>query len=137
MRSVLMIEDDPVVQLHGIEVLHTLGFERNRIFTASNGEDGIHFLSAYTTKHNKLPDVILLDLVMPGSDGFHFLEASKSITGISRVDIIIVSDSIDPNDIDRAAKYKVFRYTTKPLRPDILANLLQLNGSKDQVVNFE
>ncbi len=134
MQSVLMVEDDPIVQLHGIEVLHSIGFERNKIFTAAGGHDGIHFLNAYFTKHNRLPDVILLDLHMTDGDGFEFLKASRSFANIIDVDIIIVSDSIDPNDIERAAKYKVFRYTTKPLRPEILINLLHLNDSKDQQI---
>lgn len=134
MGSVLLIEDDPIVQLHSIEILHTIGFDRNKIYTAGNGLDGIHFLYAYKAKHNKLPDLILLDLVMPHTDGFGFLEQAKSFKEMEDVDIIVVSDSIDPADIDRAAKYKVFRYTTKPLRSDILVNLLHMNDSKDGLI---
>lgn len=127
----LLIDDDPIVQLHGIEVLHSIGFDRNKIFTASNGIDAIHFLFTYKAKRGRLPDVLLLDLIMPQTDGFEFLEQAKSIKDISEVDIIIVSDSIDPDDLDRAAKYKVYRYTTKPLRGDILVNLLHMSKQMD------
>lgn len=84
MRSVLMIEDDPIVQLHGIKVLHEIGFERNKIFSAANGHDGIHFLNADYVKYNKLPDVILLDLHMPEADGFYFLKAAQAFSEIFR-----------------------------------------------------
>ncbi len=134
MKSVLLIEDEPIVQLHGIEVLHSIGFDRNKIFTAGNGKDAINLLSEYQTLHEKLPDVILLDLVMPQMDGFGFLEHAGSFRGIANVNIIIVSDSIDPNDIDRAAAYHVYRYTTKPLRPEILINLLNMNNPANGVV---
>ena len=131
MKTVLLIEDDSVVQLHGIEVLNSMGFGRNNIFTASDGLEAFHFLQHYSTTHGVLPDVILLDLVMPRADGFAFLETSKKLEGIKNTTIIIVSDSIDPADIDHAAKFNVFLYTTKPLRAETLANLLHLNNSQE------
>ncbi len=65
---ILVVEDEPIISGAVERALRSLGH------TVSVAEDGI---SALHMAHVKLPDVILLDVNMPGRDGFEVLDALK------------------------------------------------------------
>ena len=76
---VLVIDDEPrIVHLLNVR-LKLSGYE---VITAGNGEHGLELARTET------PDVILLDLLMPGKDGFEVL---KELRTFSRVPVIVVS----------------------------------------------
>lgn len=68
---------------------------------------------------NKFPDVIFLDLNMPGISGFDFLEIMKERK--YNIPTVILSSSIQKSDIDRSLSYQnVVTYLTKPLKKKTL-----------------
>jgi len=69
-RSIVIIEDDPKARLLLRRILQTRG--EYRIFEADDGAAGLELV------RRERPDVILLDLMMPGMDGFEVLEALKA-----------------------------------------------------------
>ncbi len=82
-RRIAIIEDDPKARLLLRRILQTRG--EYHIFEAS---DGIAGLEMVQREH---PDIILLDLMMPGIDGFAVLEAIKSDEHVSDVPVIVIS----------------------------------------------
>jgi len=48
------------------------------------------------------PDVILLDLLLPGMDGFQFLTKIKSHAVLKTIPVLVLSNLSDPKDIERA-----------------------------------
>lgn len=70
------------------------------------------------------PDIVLLDIHMPDYDGWDFLN-DMMIKGY-RNPVIIVSSSIDPNDILKAKNFpNVINYITKPVENAVLLELLK------------
>lgn len=121
MKTILIIDDDSIYRL-----MHKRMLELTRIpmqiFTASNAMDALAFIQSWWTEFTLLPDVILLDLMMPGMDGFEFITRLRElpVDGIENVDVVILSSSIDPRDVSRSNELAVSTYLVKPVTFDNL-----------------
>ena len=82
-RTVAIIEDDPQATLLLRRILQTRG--EYRIFEAHDGAAGLELV------RRERPDVILLDLMMPGMDGFEVLEALKADDKVKDVPVIVIT----------------------------------------------
>ncbi|PPK92922.1 DNA-binding response OmpR family regulator [Kineococcus xinjiangensis] len=121
-RSVLVVEDDArirrVVQL-------TLAGEGFEVVEAGSGEEALDAL-----RHHQ-PDVVLLDLVLPGIDGF---EVCRRIRRGSDVPIIMVTARADSHDVVAGLEAGADDYVSKPFVPKELsarvrAALRRANGA--------
>jgi CheY-like chemotaxis protein len=102
-------------------------FERYELFQdTSHSLDGriiIEFLITNRFKPENLPDLIFLDLNMPGFSGWDFLEEFERLQSSFRkaINIYIVSSSIDPNDKLNASQYHFVKgFLTKPVKKERL-----------------
>ena len=93
MKKILIIEDDKFLREVIAKKLTTEGYE---IIEAVNGENGI--IQAGETK----PDLILLDLILPGIDGFGVLAQIKENAETKEIPIIILSNLSQESEIKRA-----------------------------------
>jgi len=91
--KVLIVEDDKFLRDLIVQKLKREGFA---IFEAVDGEEGLKI-----TKE-KHPDIILLDLILPGQDGFEVLRRIKSDTSIAQIPVIVLSNLGQKEDMDRA-----------------------------------
>jgi threonine synthase len=82
-QSIAIIEDDPQARLLLRRILQTRG--EYRIFEAADGATGLELV------RRERPDVILMDLMMPGTDGFEVLDALKADKRVSDVPVIVIS----------------------------------------------
>jgi len=82
-RTVAIIEDDPQATLLLRRILQTRG--EYRIFEAHDGAAGLELV------RRERPDAILLDLMMPGMDGFEVLEALKADDEVKDVPVIVIT----------------------------------------------
>jgi DNA-binding response OmpR family regulator len=102
-RSVLLVEDDPRVR----RVLHlALQDEGYVVAEAGTGQEGLHKLSSMT------PDVVLLDLMLPDTDGF---TVCRQIRRDSAVPVIMVTARADSHDVVAGLEAGADDYMTKPL----------------------
>lgn len=106
---VLVVDDD-----ESIRVLLKRQMERDGYAVATAG-DG---LSAITTAGAVLPDVVLLDALMPEMDGFEVAEALKSADATRSAPIIMVTALDDHESRLRALKAGVQEFLTKPIDRD-------------------
>ena len=91
--KILIVEDDKFLRDLIVQKLKKEGFA---IFEAVDGEEGLKI-----TKE-KHPDIILLDLILPGLDGFEVLRRIKSDAPIAQIPVIVLSNLGQKEDMDRA-----------------------------------
>ncbi|MGD2162234.1 MAG: response regulator [Anaerolineales bacterium] len=111
--EVLLIDDDPDLATMLRALLRGQDFQ---IYAEYNGEDGIETCS--TAK----PDVVILDLLMPGLDGW---EVCEKIREFSDVPILILSALGSPGSVARALDAGADDYLIKPVHASLLASRLR------------
>jgi len=88
MSKILIIEDDPYV-LRFYDNLFRLSNPNYQVVTAANGELGVSSAKADP------PDLILLDIVMPGIDGIDVLKELKKDPALQQIPVIILTNIND------------------------------------------
>ncbi len=103
-KKILIIEDDKFLrELIGQKLLKE-GYD---IVEAVDGEKGIK-----SVKDEK-PDLVLLDLILPGIDGFEVLTKIKEDTEIAQIPVIILSNLGQKDDIEKGLKMGAADYLIK------------------------
>lgn len=112
---VLIIDDNPTNLSVMANYLEEYGFEA---ILARDGEDGIE-----TAQHMR-PDLILLDVMMPGIDGFETCRRLKTIPEIQEIPVIFMTALSETEDKVRGFEAGAVDYVTKPLQPaEVLARV--------------
>ncbi|MCP5071314.1 MAG: EAL domain-containing protein [bacterium] len=102
----LVVDDDPVLRTIGSESLSAIGFE---IVEAETGE------AALTLADARTPDLVLLDVQLPGRDGFSVCEEMRAWPAMADVPILIATGRTDPETIDRTFQVGATDFIKKPL----------------------
>lgn len=113
-HAVLVIEDDlDLLKLLG-EILGTAGFE---VRFARNREE-------LRTELNRqpLPDIALLDLGLPGMDGFDVLEKMRGHPVLERLPVIIMTGRSQAHHMTRGLALGADGYVTKPFKVSVMVN---------------
>jgi DNA-binding response OmpR family regulator len=102
--KVLVVEDDKFLRELFIKKLTLDGF------SARNAVDA---QSAYRMLGEEVPDIVLLDLILPGEDGFSILEKIKKDARVASVPVVVLSNLGQQEDIDRAMALGALDYWIK------------------------
>lgn len=103
-KKILIIEDDKFLrELIGQKLLKE-GYD---IVEAVDGEKGIKSIK------DEKPDLVLLDLILPGMDGFEVLTKVKEDAEISQIPVIILSNLGQKDDIEKGLKMGAVDYLIK------------------------
>jgi DNA-binding response OmpR family regulator len=103
-KKILIVEDEEFL----VEMYKTkFELENFQIISAFSSEQAINILK------KNLPDLILLDILLPKKSGIVFLEEVKQIKNISKVPIIIFSNYDDPGTRNKAKQLGVKDYLIK------------------------
>ena len=116
-KSVMLIDDNEIDNIINEKIIEANSFADN-ILVFQTGQEALDFLNNNQNDEEVLPEIVFLDINMPIMDGFQFLEDFEkfSETVLEKCKIIMLSSSISPKDIDRAASSKyVKKYLNKPL----------------------
>jgi len=111
--EVLLIDDDPDLAMMLRTLLRGQDFQIRAVF---NGEEGVEECEASP------PDVIILDLLMPGMDGW---DVCEKIREFSDVPILILSALGSPGSVARALDAGADDYLIKPVHASLLASRLR------------
>ncbi|WP_300568189.1 response regulator [Flavobacterium sp.] len=95
----------------------------NKVLDFKNGEEVINLLS---DENNQLPDIILLDINMPVIDGWQFLEQIEKLPHKEKLNVFIMSSSIDANDIEKSKSFSTVKdFISKPINNEKLNKLIE------------
>jgi two-component system chemotaxis response regulator CheY len=131
---VAVIDDDSVYQFTASRTLKATKLA-DQILQFPNGKEALSFLHSHAADASKLPDIIFLDINMPVTDGWKFLEEFQKLKmDFSKpIKIYMVSSSIDPRDLNRAeANPEVTAYVEKPVSLSKFSELLAHFGIPDR-----
>jgi DNA-binding response OmpR family regulator len=112
-KRVLVVDDEPRMR----RFIHmNLDLEGYQVLEASNG------LEAVTRVREQLPDLVLMDVMMPEMDGF---EALREIRKLSSVPVIMLTVKGDEDDKVRGLELGADDYITKPFGPREMASRIK------------
>jgi CheY-like chemotaxis protein len=123
-KTVLIVDDHPL----DIQMLNEMLGDKFDTRHATSGEEAIKKI------HRKMPDLILLDILMPGLDGRHVLkyirdhERQKKVPAQDRVKIVMTSVMGFPQGGMKALHSQCDAYLTKPITKENLTEALHNLG---------
>lgn len=113
MPKIMVVDDEPdLVRL----VQFRLEREGWQVVTASDG------LSAISLAAEERPDLIFLDVMMPGMDGFEVLEQIRTRRGVYKTPVVMLTAKGTTTDLEKARELYVQHYIIKPFDPDKLVS---------------
>jgi two-component system, cell cycle response regulator len=122
--AILIVDDAPASLGLLQEILRTEGY---RTFVATSGERALDLAQRVR------PDLILLDVMLPGLDGLETCSRLKNVAGTADIPVIFVSGCSDTDDIVAGFERGAADYISKPLRlPEVCARVraqLQLRAA--------
>jgi CheY-like chemotaxis protein len=115
-RSVLVVDDEPDIVLM---VRTILELEGDSVIEAGTGEQALEVLE------REEPDVVLLDIRLPGVDGWAVLERLRESGRLDGLPVLMVSAHSTPSTYQRAEEEGSSGYLTKPFTSDELLSKLE------------
>jgi DNA-binding response OmpR family regulator len=120
-KKILLIEDDPVSRKFMELILQKEGFQ---VMTAVNGLEGLR------KARTESPDLLVLDVMLPGLDGFEICYRLRSEPDTSKLPILILSAKGQDSDRDAALKVGANAFLSKPVdRLVLLSKVTELLNS--------
>ncbi len=117
MGRILLVEDDDALREALAEVLADEGYG---VDAAANGQEALDRLD----RSRPVPDLILLDLVMPVMDGWTFRDAQRRDPRLARIPTVVLSASFPP-DSPRMRSLNAEAVLSKPVSIDRLVRALR------------
>ena len=112
----LIVEDDPDARKVLSLILKLDGYQ---IFAAAGGPEAVELMQAL------IPDLILLDVMMPGMDGYEVCQWVRSNPATARAAVVMLSGKADPESVARGLEVGADEYLAKPITPSNLTAQLK------------
>ncbi|NKE34434.1 response regulator [Natronococcus sp. JC468] len=124
--DILLVEDNPGDVRLLQEALAVTDIP-HRLHVVTDGDEAIEFVyRCGEHADSPQPDLVLLDLNLPHTDGHEVLNELKTDPEHSRLPIIVLSSSNEEGDVRRAYAAGANAYLTKPIEPDELVERVEL-----------
>lgn len=105
MKKILIVDDEPNIVM---SLEYTFKKNNFQVFIARDGQEALDILK------NALPDIIILDVMMPNVDGYNTLEQIKSDKRLQHTKVIFLSAKNKEKDIEKGLSLGADLYMTKP-----------------------
>jgi twitching motility two-component system response regulator PilH len=116
MARVLIVDDSPTETYKMSTILSKHGYE---VITAESGEDGV------SVAKQQLPDVVLMDIVMPGLNGFQATRQLSRDSATRHIPVIIVTTKDQETDRVWGERQGAKGYLTKPVDGKLLVQTIE------------
>jgi CheY-like chemotaxis protein len=126
LNHIVLIEDNETTSFLNNRLLSRLGVAR-QVSSFSKADEALDFLwGAQAGDKQAVPDLVFVDLKMPGMSGFDFLERYSQLPAEAqaRTVVAVLTTSMHGADTARVAQYPNVEYLTKPLTEEKMQRLL-------------
>lgn len=104
MKKILFIEDDPGLQKTLCEALKDAGYA---VVSALDGEEGLRLA------RRDIPNLVLLDLILPQKDGFEVLQEMRSDSRTAGIPVIVLTNLEGSSEVQKALENGAVAYLVK------------------------
>lgn len=118
-HKVLVVDDSPTERFYLSDILRKSGYE---VITAENGDDGVA-----KAKQDR-PDLILMDVVMPGLNGFQATRQLSRDAATQAIPVIMCTTKGQETDRVWGMRQGASDYMVKPIAPDALLGKIKALG---------
>jgi len=122
MPRILIVDDSPTEVFYFKEILIKYGFD---VIEALNANDGIRLAQS------ELPDLVLMDIVMPGVNGFQATRQIAQNPTTKHIPIVIISTKDQETDRVWGKRQGAIDYLTKPIQEKNLINVINTYLKKE------
>lgn len=127
-KKILLIEDSTSTQ----KLLYFILSKEYDVFVTSNGYEA--FLWLEQTKY--IPDLIIMDWIMPYMDGKSFLKCIKVSGLYSEIPVIVLSSSMEVKEEVRLMSYTISKSLSKPFNPlELMESISEIFNIRYGVIN--
>jgi CheY-like chemotaxis protein len=116
MSQILIVDDDPFIRMLVTDVLEMEGY------TVRAAADGAAGLFEYTSMR---PDCVVLDVMMPGLDGFEVLRRIRALEDVPPVPVVMLTASTEAESTRSAWTVGADFFLGKPFEPEQLVEVLE------------
>ncbi|MBV1923917.1 MAG: response regulator [Flavobacteriaceae bacterium] len=118
MRKILIVDDEPNIVM---TLEYTFKKQNFEVFIARDGSEALQILES------NIPDVILLDIMMPNVDGYQTLKYIKENKSLKSTKVVFLTAKNKVSDIEKGLKLGADKYLTKPFSiKKIVSEILEL-----------
>ncbi|MEM6954076.1 MAG: response regulator [Myxococcota bacterium] len=119
-RRRLLIVEDSDDDFYAFERAVRAHQDKLALIRLARGDEARDWLSAANRGEHRLPDLIILDLNMPGLNGHQVLEFIKNTEGLRHIPVVIFTTSDNPEEVEAAYDHYANAFQVKPLNYDAL-----------------
>jgi two-component system response regulator (stage 0 sporulation protein F) len=112
---ILVVDDEPIIRMLLVESLADAGY------IVTGARNGAEALDRALESHS---DIVLLDLLMPGADGFTFLRERQSHPDLSKIPVVVLS-AAGIDYLRQASQLRATAVLSKPVDLDVLATVVE------------
>lgn len=105
-KTIVVVDDEPDTAEMFAEMMRLSGFEVYKCYRTAQ---------AIKTITKKMPDAVVLDIMMPGASGYEVLKYMRSDPKLARIPVVVTSAKSMPSDIRRGLSEGASVYLTKPV----------------------
>lgn len=115
-QSILVVDDEPGIRLYLKRLLGNAGFD---VRTAADGNEAVASIAA------EPPDLVILDVMVGGRDGYEICETVKQDPARAAIKILMLSAKSRPIEIEKGMALGADAYLTKPFSMDELRDMVR------------
>jgi CheY-like chemotaxis protein len=124
LNSILLVEDDEATNFMNQMVIKKLDCA-NHVQVAWNGADALDYIKQCDSSTRIYPELILLDINMPGLNGWEFIDEYCKLKETADIVVVMLSTSQNPDDRKRADNNPAIAgFRSKPLTPALMEDIL-------------
>lgn len=122
LKRILYVEDEPDIQAVAKMALETLG--GYEVAICSSGQEALHSAEAFA------PDLLLLDVMMPGMDGVTTLQELRKLPTLAQTPAMFMTAKVQPKEVEQLYKEGAMEVIPKPFDPMTLAEHIKTSWNK-------
>jgi CheY-like chemotaxis protein len=125
LERVLLVDDDSISNHLSKVTLNKIN-AANEVIVKTDGRDALKYIQKECKSMSQYPELILLDLKMPGMDGFEFLEEFEMVCKDVRhhIVVVILTSSRNADDVIRLRRLGNYFIVNKPLSAEKVDDIL-------------